>query len=90
MLASARELGKRYATAMQQLQTQNIASAKAPIVVLCFDDAEISHYTIVAPLLKKYGFDATFHGLRNAPQTTCRFGVLYELATNCCVAQAWF
>ncbi|MGF2411093.1 sialate O-acetylesterase [Ferruginibacter sp.] len=58
--SSARELGKRYATAMQQLQSQNIASAKAPIIVLCFDDAEISHYTIVAPLLKKYGFDATF------------------------------
>ncbi|MBD0287296.1 MAG: polysaccharide deacetylase family protein [Flavisolibacter sp.] len=33
---------------------------KDPIVVLGFDDAEISHYTIVAPLLKKYGFDATF------------------------------
>lgn len=28
--------------------------------MLGFDDAEISHYTIVAPLLKKYGFDATF------------------------------
>ena len=32
----------------------------APVVVLCFDDAEISHYTIVAPLLKKYGFGASF------------------------------
>lgn len=38
-------------------QAQN---EKAPIVVLSFDDAETSHYTIVAPLLKKYGFDATF------------------------------
>ena len=31
-----------------------------PIVVLTFDDAEISHYTNVAPLLKKYDFNATF------------------------------
>lgn len=31
-----------------------------PVVVLGFDDAEISHYNVVAPLLKKYGFDATF------------------------------
>lgn len=34
--------------------------ANAPVVVLGFDDAEISHYTVVAPLLKKFGFDATF------------------------------
>jgi peptidoglycan/xylan/chitin deacetylase (PgdA/CDA1 family) len=71
---SARELGKRYADAMKKLQTvgneakpmtrlfakiKNVP-AKDPIVILGFDDAEISHYTIVAPLLKKYGFDATF------------------------------
>jgi peptidoglycan/xylan/chitin deacetylase (PgdA/CDA1 family) len=31
------------------------------VVVLTFDDACISHYTYVAPLLKKYGFDATFY-----------------------------
>ena len=35
-------------------------TGKSPVVVLCFDDAEVSHYTIVAPLLKKYGFAATF------------------------------
>ncbi|MES2238961.1 MAG: polysaccharide deacetylase family protein [Bacteroidota bacterium] len=47
--------------------TFSVASAqilKRPIpdklVVLSFDDAPISHYTIVAPLLKKYGFKATF------------------------------
>lgn len=69
---SARELGKRYAQAMKKLQaykaTHNkipVSPAKdayreAPIVVLCFDDAEISHYSIVAPLLKEYGFGATF------------------------------
>ena len=30
------------------------------LVVLTFDDAKVSHYTIVRPLLKKYGFGATF------------------------------
>jgi peptidoglycan/xylan/chitin deacetylase (PgdA/CDA1 family) len=30
------------------------------LVVLTFDDAAISHATYVAPLLKKYGFGATF------------------------------
>ncbi|WP_459063148.1 polysaccharide deacetylase family protein [Flavitalea flava] len=30
------------------------------IVVLTFDDAVKSHYTVVAPLLKQYGFGATF------------------------------
>ena len=30
------------------------------LVVLTFDDAPESHYSIVAPLLKKYGFGATF------------------------------
>lgn len=30
------------------------------LVVLSFDDAVLSHYTNVAPMLKKYGFGATF------------------------------
>jgi len=30
------------------------------LVVLTFDDATVSHYSIVAPLLKKYNFGATF------------------------------
>lgn len=30
------------------------------LVVLTFDDSVKSHYTVVAPLLKKYGFGATF------------------------------
>ncbi len=30
------------------------------LVVFTFDDAPASHYSIVAPLLKKYGFGATF------------------------------
>lgn len=64
---SARELGKRYARTMQQLllEKDNSYSGSSntnekPTVILTFDDAEISHYTNVAPLLKKYGFGATF------------------------------
>src|SRR5262249_58798060 len=30
------------------------------LVVLTFDDASKSHYTIARPILKKYGFGATF------------------------------
>lgn len=73
--SSARELGKRYAEAMKKFQAKitgenksktdnpkKVSSAKSnqPTVVLTFDDAEISHYNNVAPMLKKYGFDATF------------------------------
>jgi peptidoglycan-N-acetylglucosamine deacetylase len=36
------------------------------LVVLTFDDATASHYSFVAPLLKKYGFGATFF--------VCEFG----------------
>jgi peptidoglycan/xylan/chitin deacetylase (PgdA/CDA1 family) len=31
------------------------------LVILTFDDASRSHYSYVAPLLKKYGFGATFY-----------------------------
>src|SRR5687767_4267570 len=30
------------------------------LVVLTFDDSKASHYTVVRPILKKYGFGATF------------------------------
>ena len=33
---------------------------KPVVVVLTFDDAVLSHFTVVAPILKKYGYDATF------------------------------
>lgn len=36
------------------------SKVQKPIVVFTFDDAELSHYKNVAPLLKEYGFDATF------------------------------
>lgn len=58
--ASARELGKRYAAAMQKLQQKPSKETGKPRVVLTFDDAEITHYNNVAPLLLKYGFEATF------------------------------
>lgn len=57
---SARELGKRYAAAMQKLQQKPVEETRNPKVVLTFDDAEITHYTNVAPLLLEHGFDATF------------------------------
>jgi peptidoglycan/xylan/chitin deacetylase (PgdA/CDA1 family) len=57
---SARELGKRYAVAMKKLEQESSKKTVKPKVVLTFDDAEISHYTNVASLLKKFGFDATF------------------------------
>ena len=57
---SARELGKRYATAMQKLEQKPSKESRKPTVVLTFDDAEITHYNNVAPLLLEYGFNATF------------------------------
>jgi peptidoglycan/xylan/chitin deacetylase (PgdA/CDA1 family) len=30
------------------------------LVVLTFDDSKASHYTVVRPILKRYGFGATF------------------------------
>jgi|ERR1700722_17781268 len=41
-------------------QSKKNSPIKDKIVVLTFDDAVKSQYTIVAPLLKKYGFGATF------------------------------
>ena len=44
--------------------TGAIAAQREPIpdklVVLTFDDSKASHYTVVRPILKKYGFSATF------------------------------
>jgi peptidoglycan/xylan/chitin deacetylase (PgdA/CDA1 family) len=47
-------------TGSAQAQTQGPESAKEKIVVLTFDDAVKSQFTFVAPLLRKYGFGATF------------------------------
>src|SRR5437867_3467698 len=46
------------------LPSPALASALEPIpdklVVLTFDDASKSHFTVARPVLKKYGFGATF------------------------------
>ena len=46
-----------------QAKTNSLASTKRipdKLVVLTFDDAVASHYTFVRPILKQYGFSATF------------------------------
>ncbi len=52
--AGQREMGKRFAREYARKFMQQ------PVVVLTFDDAVRSHYTVVAPLLKKYHFGGTF------------------------------
>lgn len=54
---SARELGERFARKMIKIQD---LKEKRPTVILTFDDAEISHYTKVAPMLLEFGYPATF------------------------------
>jgi peptidoglycan-N-acetylglucosamine deacetylase len=44
------------------------------LVVLTFDDAPVTHYTYVAPLLKQYGFGATFY--------VCEFPPNYQDTTK--------
>lgn len=44
------------------------------VVVLTFDDAPVTHFTYVAPLLKKYGFNATFY--------VCEFPPNYQDTTK--------
>lgn len=41
-------------------KTNNLQAVPDKLVVLTFDDAVRSHYTVVAPILKQYGFGATF------------------------------
>lgn len=36
------------------------AQLRPPIVILTFDDGSVTHYRTVAPLLRRYGFGATF------------------------------
>ena len=40
---------------------KRLKRVKGPIVVLTFDDATESQRSVVGPLLKKYGFGATFY-----------------------------
>jgi peptidoglycan/xylan/chitin deacetylase (PgdA/CDA1 family) len=50
-----------------RIQAQIKKTIPDKLVVLTFDDAVLSHFTTVAPLLKEYGFGATFF--------VCEFGV---------------
>jgi peptidoglycan/xylan/chitin deacetylase (PgdA/CDA1 family) len=47
-------------TPFASLLASSAATVPNKLVVLTFDDAPLSHYTNVAPLLKKYGFGGTF------------------------------
>ncbi len=56
-----KEHGYHPITALQMLQAEHDpARLPARPVVLTFDDGHRSHYTTVFPLLKKYGYQATF------------------------------
>jgi len=48
------------ATATHAQSPLRLAPIPDKLVVLTFDDSKASHYTVVRPLLKKYGFGATF------------------------------
>ena len=57
-------MARKILLALLMLQASFCFSQKKPpdkIVVLTFDDASQSQYSFVAPLLKKYGFGATFY-----------------------------
>src|SRR5262245_36321378 len=41
-------------------RTQGFEAVPDKLVVLTFDDSVVSHYSIVRPILKRYGFGATF------------------------------
>src|SRR5438093_11506399 len=41
-------------------RTQALEPVPDKLLVLTFDDAAASHYSVVRPLLKRYGFGATF------------------------------
>ena len=48
------------ATATHTQSPPRLTPIPDKLVVLTFDDSKASHYTVVRPLLKKYGFGATF------------------------------
>ena len=52
---------------------ENAAEKEGKVVVLTFDDAVKSHRTFVAPLLKKYGFGATFFVTHRWMEDTVNF-----------------
>src|SRR5881397_2575263 len=46
--------------ALALTKTQALEPVPNPLVVLTFDDSVASHYSVVRPILKRYGFGATF------------------------------
>jgi Predicted xylanase/chitin deacetylase len=60
-----------------------VKKEKAPIVVLTFDDAVISHYEVVAPLLKKYHYGGTFFVCefpRQVPEDSLKYMTWSQIA----------
>ena len=50
-----------------------MSTSSSPLVVLTFDDAVSNHATFVAPLLRRYGFGATFYVCEFAGEGTDLF-----------------
>ena len=48
------------AVSLSMLSAAALEPVPDKLVVLTFDDSKASHYTVVRPLLRKYGFGATF------------------------------
>jgi len=46
--------------AFAPMRTHGLEPVPDKLVVLTFDDSVVSHYSVVRPLLKRYGFGATF------------------------------
>ncbi|MEO6751846.1 MAG: polysaccharide deacetylase family protein [Chthoniobacteraceae bacterium] len=60
MLAASRLIITVLLSMLLTLHSAAVAPIPDKLVVLTFDDSVASHATFVAPLLKKYGFGATF------------------------------
>src|SRR6185436_9635171 len=48
------------ASDLGMLRTQALEAVPDKLVVLTFDDSVASHHAVVRPILKRYGFGATF------------------------------
>src|SRR5437773_8171610 len=48
------------ASDLGMVHTQALEALPDKLVVLTFDDSVASHYSVVRPILKRYGFGATF------------------------------
>src|SRR6058998_3220792 len=55
-----RRLGTLWVLGLAWTKLQALEPVPDRLVVLTFDDAVSSHYSVVRPILKRYGFGATF------------------------------